>query len=212
VDTVREALGLDEIHLLGQSWGGWLAIEYMLTRPQGVISLTLASTSASTSQFVAEAERLKSELPPEVYETLTRYEATGEFDNPEYQAATLEFYRRHVCRLDEWPDPLLRTVDNLTGNQVYGTMNGPNEFSIVGNLKDWNRSDRLGEIRQPTLITVGRYDEITPVCAETLLRGIPDSRMAIFENSAHTAHLEETAPYLQVVSDFLGEVETAASE
>ena len=212
IDTVREALGLEEIHLLGQSWGGWLAIEYMLGQPQGVASLVLASTSASTAQFVAEAERLKRELPPEVYETLTRYEATGEYDNPEYEAATLEFYRRHVCRLEDWPDPLLRTVNILDGNQVYATMNGPNEFSIIGSLKDWDRTGRLSEIKQPTLITVGRYDEITPVCAETLLQGTPDSRMVVFENSSHTAHLEETERYLQVVGDFLREVDTAVNE
>ncbi len=66
VDAVREALGLETVHLLGQSWGGWLAIEYMLTDPRGVIGLVLASTSASIPQFVAEAERLKAALPPEV--------------------------------------------------------------------------------------------------------------------------------------------------
>jgi proline-specific peptidase len=209
VDMIRQALALDEIHLLGQSWGGWLAIEYMLAQPRGVKSLILASTSASVPQFVAEAERLKKELPPEVYETLVRYEAAGEFDHPAYQAATLEFYKRHVCRLEEWPDPLLRTVENLNGNQVYATMNGPNEFLVIGNLKDWNRIDRLAEIKQPTLVTVGRYDELTPACAETLNQGIPNSRMVVFENSSHTAHIEEPERFLKTVSDFLAEVETA---
>jgi L-proline amide hydrolase len=179
----------------------------MQTQPEGVESLILASTSASVAQFVAEAERLRMELSPDVYETLTRYEATGEFDNPDYEAATMEFYTRHVCRLDEWPDPLLRTVEILDGNQVYETMNGPNEFHVIGNLKDWDRSDRLAEIKQPTLITVGRFDEITPACADTLRKGIPNSQMVVFENSAHSAHLEETDSYLRTVSDFLLEVE-----
>jgi proline-specific peptidase len=209
VEMVREALALDTIHLLGQSWGGWLAIEYMLTQPQGVKSLILASTSASVPQFVAEAEQLRKELPPEVYQTMVRYEASGEFDNPAYEAATLEFYKRHVCRLEEWPDPLLRTVENLTGNQVYETMNGPNEFFVIGNLKDWNRIDRLAEIKQPTLITVGRYDELTPACAETLHQGIHKSRIVVFENSSHSAHIEESERFLQTVSDFLDEVEMA---
>ena len=207
IDTVRQALGLDKIHLLGQSWGGWLAIEYMLTQPQGVESLILASTSASIAQFVEEAELLRKELPPDVYETLLRYEATGEFDNPAYEAAVDAFYTRHLCRLDEWPDPLLRTGEILNGNQVYATMNGPNEFHVIGNLREWDRLDRLAEIKQPTLITVGRFDEITPACAETLREGIPNSRMVIFENSAHLAHLEEKEDYLETVSDFLEEVE-----
>ena len=207
VDTVRRALGLEKIHLLGQSWGGWLAIEYMLSRPQGVVSLILASTSASLPQFVAETTRLKTELPLEIYQTLQRYETAGDYHHPDYEAAVLEFYKRHVCRLDPWPEPLLRTVANLNGNAVYETMNGPNEFIVIGNLKNWDSTDRLGEITVPTLITVGRYDELTPACAETLHRGIPNSRMVIFEESAHLAHLEEADTYLQVIADFMENTE-----
>ncbi|MCI2429844.1 proline iminopeptidase-family hydrolase [Candidatus Acetothermia bacterium] len=208
VNTVRQSLGLEQIHLLGQSWGGWLAIEYMLSHPQGVVSLILASTSAGLPQFVAETTRLKAELPLETYQTLQRYEAMSDYHHPDYEAAVLEFYKRHVCRLDPWPDPLLRTVANLNGNAVYETMNGPNEFVVIGNLKDWDRTDRLGEISVPTLITVGRHDELTPTCAETLHRGIPNSRMVIFEESAHLAHLEESDRYRQVVADFMAEIET----
>ena len=209
VDTVRQALGLKQIHLLGQSWGGWLAIEYMLTHPSGVISLTLASTSASIPQFVAEAKRLKSELPPAVYETMQRYEAAKDYHNPEYEAAVQEFYKRHLCRLPEYPEPLQRSGANINNNPaVYETMNGPNEFTVTGNLKDWDRTDRLGEISVPTLITVGRYDEITPACATTLQQGIPNSQMVVFEESSHVAHLEEREKFLQVVTDFLAEVES----
>jgi proline-specific peptidase len=207
IDTVRRALNLEQIHLLGQSWGGWLAIEYMLTHPPGVVSLVLASTSASIPQFVAEAARLKAALPPAVYHTLQRYEAVGDFQHPDYEAAVLEFYKRHLCRLDPWPEPLKRTGRNLTGNAVYETMGGPNEFIMIGNLKGWDRIDRLGEITVPTLITVGRYDEITPTCAETMYHRIPNAQIQVFEQSAHLAHLEETERYLQVLADFLSRVE-----
>ena len=207
VDAVREALGLDEIHLLGQSWGGWLAIEYMLTRPSGVVGLVLASTSASIRQFVAEAEELKAALPPEVYETMRRHEAAGELHHPDYERAVMEFYRRHLCRLDPWPEALQRSVENLDGNPVYETMNGPNEFLVIGNLKNWDREGRLGEIGVPTLVTVGRYDEITPACAETIHDGIAGSELAVFEESSHTAHLEEEEEYLRTVGDFLARVE-----
>jgi proline-specific peptidase len=208
VATVREALGLEQVHLLGQSWGGWLAIEYMLSQPAGVVSLILASTSASLPQFVAETTRLKTGLPLEIQQTLQRYEAREDYHHPDYEAAVLEFYQRHVCRLDPWPEPLRRTSANLDRNAVYETMNGPNEFTVIGNLKDWDRTDRLGEISAPTLITVGRHDELTPACAETLRRGIPNSRLVLFENSAHLAHLEEPDKYRQVVADFMAEIET----
>jgi proline iminopeptidase len=86
-------------------------------------------------------------------------------------------------------------------------VNGPTEFTVIGNLKAWDRIDRLGEITVPTLITVGRYDEITPACAETIHRGIANSRVVVFENSAHCSHLEETEAYLAVVDEFLADVD-----
>jgi proline-specific peptidase len=87
-------------------------------------------------------------------------------------------------------------------------MNGPNEFTVTGNLKDWDRTERLGEIVVPTLITVGRYDEVTPACAETMHQRLPHAQMRVFEHSAHTAHLEETEAYLRVVATFLQQVES----
>ena len=203
VTAVRDALGLDRIHLLGHSWGGWLAIEYMLGAPSGVVSLTLASTSASIPQFVYEAGTLISELPREMAETMRRLEAEGDFENPEFEAGMMEFYKRHLCRLDPWPDPIMRSLENLDGNIVYETMNGPTEFTVIGNMKDWNRIEKLSEIVAPTLITCGRYDELTPACSRTLHQGIMNSRMHVFERSAHMAHLEETESYLQILSEFL---------
>jgi proline-specific peptidase len=207
VDTVRRALHLEQLHLFGQSWGGWLAIEYLLTHPPGVVSIVLASTSASIPQFVAEAARLKAALPPAISHTLRRYEAAGDFHHPAYEAAVREFYKRHLCRLDPWPEPLRRSARNLTGNAVYETMGGPNEFIMRGNLHDWDRLERLGEITVPTLITVGRYDEITPTCAETMQRRLPQAQLEVFEQSSHMAHLEEPERYLQVVAEFLTHVE-----
>ena len=203
VTAVRDALGLDRIHLLGHSWGGWLAIEYMLGAPSGVVSLTLASTSASIPQFVYEAGELISKLPREMAETMRRLEAEGDFENPEFEAGMMEFYKRHLCRLDPWPDPIMRSLENLDGNIVYETMNGPTEFTVIGNMKDWNRIEKLSEIVAPTLITCGRYDELTPACSRTLHQGIMNSRMHVFERSAHMAHLEETESYLQILSEFL---------
>ena len=102
----------------------------------------------------------------------------------------------------------MRTLNNLTNNPVpYETIQGPNEFTITGNLKDWDRTGQLREIAVPTLITCGRYDELGPACAETLHRGISNSELRIFEHSAHTAHLEETPLYLQVLREFLANVE-----
>ncbi len=208
VATVRRALDLERVHLFGQSWGGWLAIEYMLTRPPGVTSLILASTSASLPQFAREVSRLRAELPPETRDTLERCQASGDWESPECRAAEFAFLQRHLCRLQPWPQPLLRSAVNIQGSPSYRIMQGPNEFTITGNLKDWDRTNRLSKINVPTLITVGRYDEVTPACAETLHRGIRDSKLHVFEHSAHMAHAEEGESYLQVLRDFLRRVES----
>ncbi len=208
VDAVRAALGLDRIHLLGQSWGGMLAMEYMLRQPAGVVSLTVASSPASMVQWVAEANRLRQELPPEVRETLLRHEAAGTTASPEYEAAVTAFYDRHVCRVVPNPDYVARSFAKLAAApEVYHTMNGPSEFHVVGTLKEWDIIDRLGEIDVPTLVTSGRFDEATPEIAGTVHRGIPGSVWVLFEESSHMPHAEEPERYLATVADFLDRTE-----
>lgn len=212
VDAVRQSLGLERIHLFGQSWGGWLAIEYLAREPQGIESLVLASTSASIPQFVKEADRLVDELPDKSRDAIRRHSATGDYHNPEYLAAIRVFYSRHLCRLATMPDCVNRTGANLEGNQVYEVMNGPNEFTVIGRIKDWDRTGSLKDFHVPTLITVGRYDEITPACAETMRAQIPGAEMVMFEHSAHLAHVEETERYMSIVRDFLHRVEAAPTK
>jgi proline-specific peptidase len=203
---VRRALGLDRIHLLGQSWGGMLAMEYALTQPEGIVSLTIASSPASMKLWVEEANRLREDLPPDIQSTLLKHEAAGTTDSDEYQNTMMAFYERHVCRVVPFPDYVQRAFEQL-GAQVYNTMNGPSEFHVVGVLKDWDIRHRLGEIRFPTLLTSGRYDELTPMQAEIVAKGIPGAEWVIFEESAHLPHAEEQERYLQVLDQFLTKVE-----
>jgi proline-specific peptidase len=211
VGAVREALGLDRIHLFGSSWGGMLAMEYALTQPEGLASLVLSSSPPSIPAWAEETNRLRRELPADVQRVLDDHEAAGTIDSPEYEEAAMEFYKRHVCRLDPWPDYLQRTFVGLREHpEVYTTMQGPNEFVITGTLKDWDIADRLGEIRLPTLITAGRQDEFTPRQAETLHAGIAGSELVTFEHSSHMQFAEEPERYLEVVATFLGRVEAAA--
>ena len=207
--VVRQALGLDRVHILGQSWGGMLGMEYALTQPAGLASLIVADSPASMPQWVAEANRLRAELPADVQATLLRHEAAGTTDDPAYQDAMLVFYRRHLCRLDPWPECLNRAFEKLNKDpEVYNTMNGPSEFHVIGVLKDWDIVDRLGEIHVPTLVISGRYDEATPLIAATVHHGIAGSKWVLFENSSHMPHVEETERYLQVLTGFLDCVET----
>ena len=204
--NLLDALGIaDRHHVLGQSWGGFLAEEYALTQPSGLRSLVLADTAASWADFAAEAGKLRAELPADVQATLDRHEAAGTYDDPEYMEACLAFYSRHVCRI-EWPPEVTATFEWLERDPtVYRTMNGPSEFHIIGSCKDWQVKDRLHEIRVPTLIVSGRHDEATPALQETLLQGIHGSEWVCFEESSHLPHVEERERYMQVVGDWLAQ-------
>lgn len=209
VRTVREALGLDRVHLLGQSWGGMLAMEYALTEPAGLASLIVQSAPAGVPQWIAEARRLLRELPPELQETIARHEAEGTTNHPEYQEAMAAYYDLHVCRVKPMPDCVRRTFDALVATpEVYGYMQGPSEFHVTGTIKDWDITGRLGEVRVPTLVMSGRHDEATPAIAETVHRGILGSEWIVFEESSHMAHVEQTEEVLKAVAEFLGRVES----
>jgi proline-specific peptidase len=208
VGAIRKTLGLDKIHLLGQSWGGFLAQEYVLTKPSGVESLILANSAASTERWIAEANLLREELPQEIQRTLIKHEQAGTTEDIAYISATNVYYRRHLCRLDPWPDCLNTTLEKLGQEpEVYQCMWGPSEFHCTGVLKTWNIENRLDEINIQTLILSGRYDESTPAINEILHHRIQNSEWIVFEESSHTPHLEETRKYLKILTDFLARVD-----
>ncbi len=201
--TVLDALGLDRFHLLGHSWGGWLAQQYVLDRrPSGLASLVLASTCSSLPAFAAATRALKETLPADVQATLERHEAAGTTEDPEYFEASLAYITRWLIR-SEIPECVF-TAKAGENDHVYQLMQGP-EWNVTGNLKDWDVTARLGEISAPTLVTSGEFDEMRPEIVAPMVEGIPGARWERFERSAHLAHLEETDRYLAVVAAFVHE-------
>lgn len=133
---------------------------------------------------------------------MLRHEAEETFGHPAYQAAITLLNYRHVCRLDEYPAPLKRSLDEWNMD-VYGTMQGPNEFCYTGNLKDWNRIPEMHRIEVPCLIINGEHDELPPSCGMRMHKVLPNSRISIFRNSSHTPLYEEPEKYSEVLLDFL---------
>jgi L-proline amide hydrolase len=209
--TLRVALGLDRVHLIGQSWGGMLAMQYALERPPGLASIVVADSPADMGQWVGEANRLRAALPHDVERVLAEHEAAGTTSAPEYGAAVEIFYRKHVCRLDPWPDPFVRTAEALEhDNFVYLVMNGPSEFHVIGKLASWSILDRLHEIDTPTLLLSGAYDEATPAIVGAIAERIPHAEWVLFEESSHTPHLEQPAAFSATVRAFLAGVESGS--
>jgi proline iminopeptidase len=208
--TLREALKLPRIHLLGHSWGGALAAEYLLTKkPAGVESVILSSPLISTPRWLADANRLRSTLPETVQAELTRCEAVPAADDASCQAATDAFYERFVRGAKTLP--AVPDCEGVTSNDViYRQMWGAAEFTATGSLRDFDRSDRLNELRLPVLFIAGRSDEAAPDTLADFQRRISGARLAILENSAHSSYRTETTEYIRVVRDFLNEVDGVA--
>jgi proline iminopeptidase len=143
---------------------------------------------------------------PSIQEALHRHEQAGTTDAEEYNATTQVFNRHYLCRLDPFQEVLGRSLAGA-GWQVYQTMWGPNEFYVTGTLKDYDRTTRVAEITVPTLLTCGRYDEVTPDTTAWYQTILPRAEVVVFEQSAHLPHLEETESYVQVVRNFLRRAE-----
>lgn len=214
LDNVLAGLGIASSYaVLGQSWGGMLAAEHAVRRPEGLRALVIANSPASMELWLAEANRLRAELPADVQEALSRNEEAGTTDSAEYLEAEKVFYDRHVCRVVPNPAEVEASFAALTKDPtVYHTMNGPSEFHVIGTMKTWSVIDRLHQVSAPTLLVNGRYDEATPACVQPFADHIAGARWEVFEESSHLPHVEEEARYLQVVGEFLDSCDTPQSE
>ena len=202
LDKVRASLGEDRIHLMGSSYGGMLSLAYATRHSDELLSLISTGGLVDVPFAVREMQRLIRGLPQSTQTTLRKYERRGEFRHPEYEEAMMVFYRRHVCRLRPWPAELEASLGRLS-RPVYETMNGPNEYTIVGRIKDIDFSDELPRIAVPSLILHGRYDEVTPEVGRRIHRKIPGSLLHIFPKSSHVSFWEERTAYLRLVHEFL---------
>ena len=204
LDELTRHLGIaDRYAVVGQSWGGMLAMEHALDHPAGLRGIVVADSPASMTLWVSEANRLGADLPPDVQETLTQHEAAGTTDDPEYETAVRcsTSATSAACR---GPTALQRSFDQMAADPtVYHTMNGPSEFHVIGSLKAWDITDRLREITTPTLLVSGRYDEATPLIVGQIHERIPGAEWTIFEESSHLPHVEEPEPFLERVERFL---------
>jgi proline iminopeptidase len=200
-EAVRRGLDLGEVDLWGQSWGGMLAQEYALAYPDALRTLSLASTICSAASHRSDLARLVEGFAEPTASLLRAAMTGGDTSTEAYGAAVEEFYARHVCRIPLPPD-VERSFANIS-TAVYGTMWGPDELAFTGTLSGWDVTDRISAINAPTLITVGRHDELTPASSQMIAKRIAGSELHVFEDSAHLAHWEERERYMQVVRDFL---------
>ena len=203
--TVRAALGLTEVVLMGFSWGCALTCAYLLAeRPAGVRGVALCAPYLSTPLWDADQRKNIALMPPTIRMAIENGEATGDYGE-DYQAAMMAYYERHICALSPWPDSLQAAM-GLMNEEVYQAMWGPSEFTITGKLKDFDLTLRLGEIPQPVLLTCGDRDEAGVKTVKDFQLAFSNARMAVIPQAAHLHQLERPAIFTAVVQDFLRDI------
>jgi L-proline amide hydrolase len=205
LDNLLRGLGVaDDYVLFGQSWGGMLAARHAAARPAGLRGLVIANSPASYPLWLQEMAKLRALLPDGVNDTLLRHEAAGTTQSDEYFQAMRVFYERHVCRVLPWPRDFMASFMEIYNDPtVYYAMNGPNEFHVIGSLKDWSVEDCLADIAVPTLLLSGRHDEATPATVQPFQDLIPEVRWEILEESSHLPHIEEPERFFTLLVEYL---------
>ncbi|HLG38112.1 MAG TPA: proline iminopeptidase-family hydrolase, partial [Chitinophagaceae bacterium] len=117
VEQVRKAIGADKnnFYILGNSWGGILAMEYALKYQDNMKGLIVANMMASCPEYGRYADEvLAVQMDPKVLDEVRALEAKGDFANPRYMELLMpNFYAKHLCRLNEWPEPANRSFKHL---------------------------------------------------------------------------------------------------
>jgi proline iminopeptidase len=206
--NIREYLHLDEVHILGQSWGGMLLIEYLIEKkPQGVSSAILASTLPDSKLWGREQHRMIKFMSADDQKYIAAAEASGDYSNENYLKANERYMELHCAGAVTGDSPECLRRPKKSGAESYLVGWGPNEYTPLGTLKDFNYTERLCEINVPCLITSGTNDLCTPLIAKTMYDRIPDAQWELFDGTHHMSFVEQNDKYCEVLSKWMRERE-----
>ena len=208
VEQVRKAIGADasNFYLLGNSWGGILAMEYALKYQQNLKGLIVSNMMASAPEYGKyAAEVLAKQMDPKVLAEVRAIEKNQDFSNPRYMELLMpHFYKQHVCRLAQWPSPLDSAFKHANG-EIYTMMQGPSEFGISGRLAHWDVKSRLHEIAVPTLMIGAKYDTMDPKAMEWQAKAVQHGQFLYCANGSHLSMWDDQAVFMGGVVKFIKE-------
>lgn len=206
IDHIRQALNLDQVIMAGHSWGGTLAAEYAVRNPDGLVGAILSSPLISTPIWNADNAKWIEALPEETQAVLDRHRNDKTMESAEYRTAAQAFYDRHMCRVGHCTDNGYRVGGPDGNSAMYLTMWGPTDFFGIGTLKDYDLTPKLPEIRVPTLILCGEFDEAAPKSCNNFGTMITGSRVYILPNAGHATMAADEKHYVEQVRAFVNEV------
>ena len=213
VEQVRKAISADSsnFYVLGNSWGGILAMEYALKYQQHLKGLIVANMVASAPEYGKYSEEvLAKQMKPEVLSEIKAIEAKKDFNNPRYMELLIpNFYHEHLCRLQKWPDGFNRALQHVN-SEIYTLMQGPSEFGISGRLATWDIKDRLKEITVPTLMIGAKYDTMNPNAMEEQSKMVQKGRYLFCPSGSHLAMWDDQKVFMNGVIKFINDVNTAS--
>jgi proline iminopeptidase len=206
VDQVRQAIGGDSsnFYIVGNSWGGILAMEYALKHQDHLKGMVVADMMASCPDYGKYADEvLAKQMDPNVLAEIRGIEARKDFSNPRYMELLLpNFYKQHLCRLPVWPDAVNRSFKHVN-TEIYTIMQGPSEFGIGGRLKNWDIKDRLKEIRIPTLMVGAKYDTMDPAAMEQQSKMVQKGQYLYCPNGSHLCMWDDQVIFMKGVVAFI---------
>ncbi len=206
VQTIVKELGLSDYYLLGQSWGTMLGVDYYLKYPEGIKGLILSSPSLNIERWLKDADTLISMLSDTLQKAIRVNEEYKTYDAPEYKLATQIYYELFLARKQPWSADIDSSFSQL-GKNVYEYMGGPSEFTMTGTLKDYDITNRLGEIKVPTLFITGEFDEAREVTVRYYQSLVPNSTFQLIDNAGHLTMQDNPVQNISVIRDFLNKIE-----
>ena len=213
VEQVRKALNLnkDNFYLLGQSWGGILAMEYALKYQDNLKGLIISNMMSSAPAYTKYAnEVLGPQMNPEVFKEIMAMEANNDFDNPRYSELLMNhYYTEHILRMpvEQWPKSINLLFEHLNPN-IYVFMQGHSEFGMTGNasLKNWDVTAQLKNIKVPTLVIGAKYDTMDPKHKEWMSTEVQNGRFLLCPNGSHLAQYDDQKTYFTGLIKFIKDV------
>ena len=202
-DALRERLGFERWAVLGHSFGGHVALEYVLRYPERVSRLVLMDTAGDA--------RWSQENAPDVLAgrgfsaatvAIARRFYTGRVAAKDFVRASMRLMPAYDHRFS-----FVRMAREMLGGGW--RMKTRPEALIFGGqmMRGWTVMDRLDEIHVPTLVMAGHDDFLFPPESQAqLAAGIPDARLRIIERAGHNPQAERPAETLDFVRGFLDAV------
>ena len=213
VEQVRKALGMDKtnFYILGNSWGGILAMEYALKYQQNLKGLIVANMVASAPAYGRYADAvLAKQMNPAVLAEIRALEKKEDFANPRYMELLMpNFYQQHLCRLHPMPDPVLRSFKHAN-NVVYTMMQGPSEFGIRGRLATWDITAQLPDITVPTLMIGAKHDTMDPKAMEAQSKLVKKGSYLYCPNGSHLAMWDDQQVFMNGVITWIKKIDAQA--